>query len=686
MTLDLMADVLANTDTRLATLEQHYHDLTTRLDAPQLAQALLPDLALDDQVTMLMHAERPEQWCTDAAVRCLAAAWPDARKRLLLATAARKCGVMPAMLAGLVEQWQTQASDAQDVLIPLDHGEGLKTMPLAQRQDIIPGLLPAGCTLLAGHAKGGKSLLMYHLAIAVGSGRPFLGQFPVQQGEVMFWALEDGERRCRERILHTERQFPGLTTEADHTVFYKCWDAPRLGAGFERQTARWLDAHPACRLVIIDILEKIRPLQHGAYDLYRAGYQATAPLTRLAQERNIALVVVHHTNKNPHSDPRLLVSGPMSLLGGADNAWVLKRPYGESDAELHIAGRDVPDQSFALRFEQGAWSLRGTLDQFHLSPEREEILEILYENRTAMRATTLAKLMEKNPSSMRSLLAKMLADGQVKQQKDGAYLACLIPPSARAVTPLGEGTPQPWIPARLFPDDPRLADAADVHSVHSAAGTAPHAHAREEEIPGEEGDHGEDAGSSEDSSNGGDTGSDADGGNDEDAMDTGNTGDSGNSGDTDSAVDVGNSVDTGNVMDTDDGDNTMNAGNTMDVGNAVDGVDAPPDPVLEEDPFLEPEAYPEVAPLTLEASDEESPAHASTPEQTSTAPPAERPLQEGDWIWPCLASGARTTQAPWQIVDLQVLPNGVTMIYGQTPTGRLTPWRLEHCRRVEDTP
>jgi RecA-family ATPase len=59
---------------------------------------------------------------------------------------------------------------------------------------------PHGLSLLAGKPKIGKSWLLLHAAIAVANGGFTLGEIHCKQGAVLYCALEDNERRLRERI------------------------------------------------------------------------------------------------------------------------------------------------------------------------------------------------------------------------------------------------------------------------------------------------------------------------------------------------------------------------------------------------------------------------------------------------------------------------------------------------------
>jgi len=70
------------------------------------------------------------------------------------------------------------------------------------------------------------------------------------------------------------------------------WDAPRIEEGFEEQLTLWLDEHPQARLVVIDILEKVRPRRTRNGSVYADDYAALAPLQRIAQDRNIAILAL----------------------------------------------------------------------------------------------------------------------------------------------------------------------------------------------------------------------------------------------------------------------------------------------------------------------------------------------------------------------------------------------------------
>lgn len=75
----------------------------------------------------------------------------------------------------------------------------LQQLRLPQIKWIVPDLLPAGLTILAGSPKSGKSWLALDLALSVASGAEVLDQV-TRAGSVIYYALEDSPSRVQARI------------------------------------------------------------------------------------------------------------------------------------------------------------------------------------------------------------------------------------------------------------------------------------------------------------------------------------------------------------------------------------------------------------------------------------------------------------------------------------------------------
>ena len=208
----------------------------------------------------------------------------------------------------------------------------------------VPGLVPEGVTLLAGKPKLGKSWLALGIAIAVSTGGVALGTRHVEEGDVLYMALEDNHRRLRKRL---EKLLTGHAPERLQIVT----EWPRMDEGGADALGRWLAAHPEARLVVVDILKRVRPRTSPNRGVYDADYEALEAMQRLAAEHEVGVLVVHHLKKLGAADPLDEISGSTGLSGGADGVLVLKRDRGRADAYLHVTGREIEEEAeLALRW------------------------------------------------------------------------------------------------------------------------------------------------------------------------------------------------------------------------------------------------------------------------------------------------------------------------------------------------
>jgi hypothetical protein len=209
----------------------------------------------------------------------------------------------------------------------------------------VPDLVPEGATLLCGRPKSGKSWLALNLAMAVAAGGVALGTQPVEPGEVLYLALEDGDRRLQKRL---KRLLEAQQTSCPPTLHLATSWARSSDGGLEA-IADWLKAHERARLVVIDTLARVRDGHVG--NLYEEDYAALASLKALGDAHRCGVLVVHHTRKSGAEDFLDQVSGTTGLTGAADGVLVLARQRGRAEATLHVTGRDVEEER-ALRL---AW-------------------------------------------------------------------------------------------------------------------------------------------------------------------------------------------------------------------------------------------------------------------------------------------------------------------------------------------
>ena len=106
-------------------------------------------------------------------------------------------------------------------------------------------------------------------------------------------------------------------------------------------------------------------------------YKDIRPFKLFADARDLALILVHHTNKKPdEGNPFNQISGTNGLLGAADGGFVLRAE--QEKRFLHCVGRDVPMQHYELRFDRETclWELVRTC-QSAIEPAPEPLLDVI---------------------------------------------------------------------------------------------------------------------------------------------------------------------------------------------------------------------------------------------------------------------------------------------------------------------
>lgn len=284
----------------------------------------------------------------------------------------------------------------------------------------VPGLIPVGLTLLIGKPKMRKSWLALALSLAIATGGRALGTIPVDAGDVLYLALEDGKHRlqARQRKILSGAAAPRRLT-------YRT-AAPRLDQGCIGVVESWLRRHEEARLVIIDVLAKVRPRSTGRGSMYDEDYAALEPLQQLAIRKRIAVLVVHHMNRSDAEDIFDQINGSNGVGGSADGLLGLQYERGQTDAVLRIGGRDVEDDSaLALRWDNttAQWILLGKAEEVKASSERQAILSLFREEKRPMGPKEVAELLDKlgEYGNIKQLMRRMSKEGDLQLSARGMY-------------------------------------------------------------------------------------------------------------------------------------------------------------------------------------------------------------------------------------------------------------------------
>lgn len=283
---------------------------------------------------------------------------------------------------------------------------------------VVPGLIPVGVTLLVGAPKMKKSWLAYGLGIATALGGYALGKYAVEQGTVLYLALEDGERRVKSRgeLMLGERAAPDN--------FYYVTEAPRLNAGGAARLEGWMREHPDTRLIIIDVLEKVRPQRRNNGSIYGDDYDAIAPLKAIAERHNVGVLIIHHRRKQEADDPMDTASGSTGITGAPDTLLVLSYERGQQDAVLYRTGRDLPDDNaIALRWDGATyqWLDIGSAEEHQKSQERQQIIDAIKDIGSDVGPRDVAEVLDKPYGNIKQLMFRMVRDGDLVNAGRGKY-------------------------------------------------------------------------------------------------------------------------------------------------------------------------------------------------------------------------------------------------------------------------
>jgi len=283
---------------------------------------------------------------------------------------------------------------------------------------VVPGILPEGLAILAGRPKFGKSYMALDLAIAVASGGYAFGSIKCDQGDVLYCALEDGERRLNER-LNKMLQFD---TAAPSSLFFETI-AKRIGEGLEHDLSYWLEDHPSARLVILDTWRCIKPISSGRGSAYDEDASALNPLHELAKNHpGVAFVIIHHVRKMDAEDVFDTISGSNGLMGVADTLMVLTR-HGEA-AKICAQGRDLEGYEKALNRDllTGGWQITGDARELAKTSERQEVLDLLIEaGGEPLSLAAIASATGKRKDNLAHLLKRLTSEGLAEKASYGKY-------------------------------------------------------------------------------------------------------------------------------------------------------------------------------------------------------------------------------------------------------------------------
>lgn len=253
---------------------------------------------------------------------------------------------------------------------------------------LVQGLITRGLNILSGYRKKGKSWLALYLANQVAGGGDFWGR-PTEHGSVLYMALEDNDRRIHERL---DTLLEGEAVQGKLAFTYEVWKgkvSPFQGI------ENYIKCNKDTKLVIIDVLQKIRGSKSDNQTEYAHDYNELGALQRIAQKYGISILVITHDRKmRDNNDWINNICGGVGIPSAADTIMSLdvKSENDEGkDAIMRVTGRDIPEKTLKIHFgnENCRWEYVGAIDdvefaeledKYKLSPIVRTVKTLLDEN------------------------------------------------------------------------------------------------------------------------------------------------------------------------------------------------------------------------------------------------------------------------------------------------------------------
>lgn len=279
---------------------------------------------------------------------------------------------------------------------------------------ICEGLIPEGCTILAGRPKCGKSWAGLDLGLAVASGGEFLGRECVK-GDVLYLALEDNPRRIKSRLKRLRCETWPSNLSFAHT-------APN-GKNAIDLLRDWTKKANFPRLVIVDTLAKVREAAKGRGDGYAEDYKAVATFQEFASETGVAILIVHHTRKAEADDPYDTVSGTLGLTGAADSVLIMQLDRTCGTMMLYGKGRDLQDYEHPVKLDPDTcrWSFSVNFDDIIASETRKKILKLLQNSPVALSRKEIIGQTGLTEAAVKKQLERLIQAGKVVKPDRGKF-------------------------------------------------------------------------------------------------------------------------------------------------------------------------------------------------------------------------------------------------------------------------
>jgi DNA-binding transcriptional ArsR family regulator len=207
----------------------------------------------------------------------------------------------------------------------------------------------------------------------------------------------------------------------------------------------------------------------GIADLndYSQTVNGMSQLKAIADDLNIAVIVIHHNRKGGDMDGDHMDSalGSTGINATADTTLTMRRKRGTSEAVLSVTGRDVEDTAYTMTWDKDicSWAVTGSGSlKPVLSEAQQQIADLLESEARNWTTGEIAEATEKSKAATGNLLKRLREAGRVESLIYGQWRtksSFTLSPSLRRCETVklpDTGTTDPEAPCRAVPAEEEL--------------------------------------------------------------------------------------------------------------------------------------------------------------------------------------------------------------------------------------
>lgn len=216
----------------------------------------------------------------------------------------------------------------------------LLTTEVNEEADIVEDMLPIGVSVFGAPQKIGKTFFCLQLALAVATGRDFIGK-KTTKGHVLYIALEDTKSKLKQRLKRFELPVCNNLTIRFESAYNPLFNLDDIICEKKQQ-------HPDLNLIIVDTFAKIRKNNKTEYDLE---YEEASMIHEIGIRHKACVELVTHVKKAiDYSNPFDSIYGSRGLTAAMDSMMVMfRRNILSKIKELHITGKDIPEEKMFVQ-------------------------------------------------------------------------------------------------------------------------------------------------------------------------------------------------------------------------------------------------------------------------------------------------------------------------------------------------